>query len=62
MTEATHVLRDMTKDLREFVDGNYVLRVEGYWLTRESGEKLQMYCFMSPAVEVEVLHQPNSIA
>ena len=56
------MLRDMTKDLREFVDGNYVLRVEGYWLTRESGEKLQMYCFMSPAVEVEVLHQPNSIA
>ena len=60
MTEATHVLRHMTKDLRELVDGKYVLRVEGYWFS-VAGENRQMYCFMSPGVEVEVLHQPASI-
>ena len=58
MIEATHVLRHMTWYLSELVDGKYVLRVEGYWVCRENRE---MYCFMSPGVEVEVLHQPITI-
>jgi len=62
MIEATHVLRYITKELRKLVDGKYVLRVEGHWFTRDSGEKFHMYCFMSPGMEVEVLHQPISIA
>ena len=36
MTEATHVLHHMMKDVRELVDGKYVLRVEGYWFSGES--------------------------
>ncbi|KAF8416401.1 hypothetical protein EV426DRAFT_703787 [Tirmania nivea] len=57
MIEATHVLRDMTWYLSELVDGKYVFRVEGEWLCKENWE---FYCFMSPGVEVEVLHQPRS--
>ncbi|KAF8430940.1 hypothetical protein BGX38DRAFT_1146757 [Terfezia claveryi] len=59
MIERTHVLSLLTRYLREFIDGKYIVRVEGDWYNEL--QERHMYCFLSPGVEVEVLHQPMSV-